>query len=156
MTKPRRLSLFFLRVAIGWHFAFEALSKIENPDWTAYYYLQASQGPFSGAFHALADSALMPLVDLLNQWGMLAIGLGLILGWFTRIWAYAGMALVFLYFLATPSWPGLEYPAAFEGNYLLVNKNLIECLALWVLALFPSGAPYGLDALFQNKKTAES
>ena len=34
-----------------------------------------------------------------------------------------------------------------EGNYLFVNKNLIEMLALLVLATTRSGRWFGLDAL---------
>ena len=34
-----------------------------------------------------------------------------------------------------------------EGNYLFVNKNVIEMLALFVLASTRSGRWFGLDAL---------
>jgi hypothetical protein len=38
-------------------------------------------------------------------------------------------------------------PPNTEGNPLFINKNVIECLALLVLATFPTGRWMGLDAL---------
>ena len=40
-----------------------------------------------------------------------------------------------------------------EGNYLVVDKNLVEIIALFVTLLFPTGKIYGLDRIFTLKKT---
>jgi hypothetical protein len=79
------------------------------------------------------------------MWGLTLIGLGLMLGALTRIAAVSGMALVFLYYLANPPFIGMDFGVATEGNYLVVDKNLVEMLALAVIALFPTGAFQGLD-----------
>jgi thiosulfate dehydrogenase (quinone) large subunit len=39
-----------------------------------------------------------------------------------------------------------------EGNYLWINKNLIELLTLWVIVLFPTWLTIGLDRFLFNKK----
>jgi len=60
------------------------------------------------------------------------IGLALILGVWIRPAALSGIALLALYYLATPP---LFAPLANgfnEGSYLVVNKNLVELFSLVV------------------------
>ncbi len=148
MTRLQSISLFILRTIIGWHFLYEGLSKVADSEWTAAGYLKASQGPFSGTFTALAkNTTLMPIVDIANQWGLVLIGLTLILGFRTKVFAILGVVLLLLYYLCAPPWRGLVYTTAIEGNYLIVNKTLIEAAALFLLAAFPSGKQYGLDLI---------
>ena len=54
--------------------------------------------------------------------------------------------LLMTYF-ASPPWPWLPTPPNNEGNYLFVNKNLIEMFALLALATTASGRWFGVDAL---------
>ncbi len=123
-----------------------------DPDWTAAGYLKGSQGLFSGIFTALAkNSTLMPAVDFANQWGLVFIGLALIVGFRTKVFAILGAILLLFYYLCAPPWIGLVYSAPSEGNYLLVNKTLIEAAALLLLAAFPSGKQYGLDLITSRK-----
>lgn len=100
---------------------------------------------------------MLSAVDFINQWGLAAIGFCLILGLFTRSAAFAGMLLVLLYYFAYPPFIGYENPLPAEGNYLVVNKNLIEAAALLVLALFPTGRALGLDGVpFRKGKSVEN
>ncbi len=85
------------------------------------------------------------MVDFLNTWGLIAIGVGLILGLLTRLAAYAGTALLFIYYLNNTPLVGMEYSLPAEGSYLIVSKTLIEAMALLVLAVFPTGSVFGLD-----------
>jgi uncharacterized membrane protein YphA (DoxX/SURF4 family) len=103
----------------------------------------------------------LPQIDTTVKWALLVIGAGLLLGLFTRLWCVAGAALLLLFYLAMPPFPvPAEGP---EGHFLLINKNLIEILALLTLATTQPGRRYGLDAwlgalgraLFGPKKTAE-
>ena len=50
-------------------------------------------------------------------------------------------------YLSYPPFPWLAVPPKNEGYYLYVNKNVIEMLALLVLATTASGRWFGLDAL---------
>jgi thiosulfate dehydrogenase [quinone] large subunit len=89
------------RVAIGWHFLYEGLTKLLNPGWTAAGYLESATGPLAGVFQAMAgNEALLTGINILNTWGLVLIGLGLILGIFTRIAQVAGIALLFTYYIA--------------------------------------------------------
>ncbi len=73
------------------------------------------------------------------------------LGIFSRYACIGGMILISLYYLFSPPLLGLEYSRPGEGSYLIVNKNLIEIFALYILYLFPTSHKIGLDRLLQNK-----
>mgnify|MGYP001822594777 FL=1 len=139
-------ALVLLRILIGWHILYEGISKLLMPNWTSALFLRDSQWILSGfADWIVSNDGLLSAVDFLNTWGLIAIGAGLILGLFTRLAAYAGMALLFMYYLNNIPLIGIEYSMPAEGNYLIVSKTLIEAAALLVLAIFPTGSAFGLD-----------
>jgi thiosulfate dehydrogenase [quinone] large subunit len=145
-------ALVSLRILIGWHFFYEGLAKITNPYWTSAGYLTESQGWFSGFFESLSASpGTLTVVDTLNQWGLLLIGLALILGVFVRTASWAGVAILALYYLAAPPFPGMEYAIPAEGSYLIVNKLLIELAAFLVILGFPTAHLFGLEQFFGKK-----
>ncbi len=140
--------LVLLRIFIGWHFMYEGLAKLTNPYWTSAGYLAESEWWFSGIFQGIAaNPTLLTAVDYINAWGLLLIGLGLMFGLFTRAATVAGMVLLFLYYVAVPPFASYSYAMPTEGSYLVVNKVLIELVAVAVLLAFPTGKLYGLDRL---------
>ncbi len=147
-------ALVTLRMFIGWHLLYEGLVKLFNPYWSSAGYLSESRWIFRGFFTWIVDHpGILKLVDILNEWGLVLIGLGLMLGLITRPAAIAGAILVFLYWLANPPFIAFRYSMPPEGSYIIVNKNLIEAAALLVLALFPTGKNIGLDRLlFLSRK----
>lgn len=146
-------ALILLRLLIGWHFLYEGIVKILNPYWSSASYLLESKWFLANFFKDIvANPVALTAVDWLNQWGLVAIGLGLILGLFTRIATVAGMLLLLLYYLSNPPFIGMSYSMPSEGSYLIVNKNLIELAALLVLWLFPTGRVLGLDSLLRQRK----
>jgi len=146
-------SLTFLRVLIGWHFLFEGLMKLFTPGWTAKSYLEGSVGPFSSIFKALASNeTILSIVDKMNVWGLVIIGLGLFIGLFEKPLKLAGILLLLLYYIAYPPFPGLSVNAPVEGAYWIVNKNLIEMAALLVLFFFPSSQITGIDSFILKSK----
>lgn len=150
-------ALVALRMLVGWHFLYEGVAKLTNPYWTSAGYLQESRGWFSWLFQGLsADPGVLTVVDFLNQWGLLLIGLALLVGSFVRLAAVAGAILLFLYYIATPPFPGMEYAIPAEGSYLIVNKNLIEIGALLVILGFPTSHQVGLDRLLARNRAARS
>ena len=93
-------ALVALRILVGWHFLYEGFIKLQNPYWTAADYLAQSRGLLSGAFHWLAaDPSRLALVDAVNRWGLVLIGIGLVAGLFTRAATVAGMLLLALYYV---------------------------------------------------------
>lgn len=151
LLRPWQLAvLVILRVAIGWHFLYEGIQKVSNPAWTSAPYLADSQWILGDLFQWIAATpSVLAVVDFLNAWGLTLIGLGLMLGCLGRVAAVSGIILLGLYYLAHPPFIGIETGLPTEGNYLFVDKNLVEMLALMVLTLFPTSQIIGLDRLIR-------
>jgi len=146
-----------LRTAIGWHFAYEGFYKLMLPGWTrtgehlaafsAAGYLRGATGPFASTFQSLATHAgVMHAVDLLVPIGLLLVGLSLMLGLFTQLGCMGAMAFLALFYLSQPPLTGLPMAGA-EGENLIVNKNLIEWLAVLLVFSLRTGSIAGLDRL---------
>lgn len=149
--------LVLLRMLIGWHFMYEGLAKLTNPYWTSAGYLAESKWWFAGMFTDIASNpTALTIVDYANAWGLLLIGVGLMLGLLTRSATIAGMVLLFLYYIAAPPFVGFVYSMPAEGSYLVVNKVLIELAALAVLLAFPTGRVFGLDRLVPWNRQPDS
>ncbi len=152
-NKIVNISLFLVRIAIGWHFLYEGIVKIYTPSWSAYGYLMDSRWIFSDVFKWMAETpAILKLVNIVNVWGLIIIGLLLMFGVFTRFAAAFGVALLSMYYLAYPPFMGSDYGVVAEGHYLLVNKNLIELLMLVVFIVYPPKNVFGLDRLWGEIK----
>ncbi|HYW78502.1 MAG TPA: DoxX family protein [Thermoguttaceae bacterium] len=149
MSKSQLAAAALVRIAIGWHFAYEGLWKVLNPDqWTSAGYLRSAEGPLATMFHwMVADDSVLRIVDLANAWGLTLIGVALMLGCLTRLTAISGIVLLALYYMAHPPWFAAQ-PGVVEGHYLIVNKNLIELLALGLIVAMPA-RPLGLDGLVE-------
>jgi thiosulfate dehydrogenase [quinone] large subunit len=151
VSRLQTVALIALRVLIGWQILFEGISKLMDPSWSSFGFLNESKWILSGLSHwIISNKDALNWVDFLNTWGLIAIGLGLILGLFCRIAAISGAFLLFVYYLNNPPFIGLEYSIPSEGNYLIVNKTLIESTALIVIAVFSSQLDFGLESLYRN------
>ena len=147
--------LVIVRVLIGWHFLYEGLVKIMNPSWSSLGYLMDSKGIFAGMFHSIGSSpAMVNVADFLNMWGLIAIGLGLILGCFTQIASIGGIILLAFYCMSHPAGISTSYALPSEGSYLWVNKNMIELFTLALLFYFPTGRQIGFDRIIFGRKKA--
>ena len=156
INKNQIFWLVALRVVIGWHFLYEGIVKLSNPNWSSVGYLLDSQGWFKDVFYWMASSpAILNTIDFLNVWGLIAIGFGLILGLLTPIALSGGILLLSMYYLSHPPFVGLKYALPMEGSYLFVNKTLIELVALIVLLSFPTGKYIGIDRLIMRKKNID-
>jgi thiosulfate dehydrogenase [quinone] large subunit len=100
----------------------------------------------------ISNDSVLGVVDFLNTWGLIAIGAGLILGLFSKVASYGGVVLLMLYYLINPPLTGLEYSMPSEGNYLIINKTLIEAVTLFVLSIFPTSHLVGLDLFLGRMK----
>ena len=131
----QQVTLILLRTLIGWHFAWEGFVKLWWPSWSrggwplgrwsATGYLQTATGPLQEFFRGLADSRWMPVLDMALQANAFLPG---------RLPVH-GVAV-----------------AGTEGNYLFVNKNLIEAAALLVLLVFRTGRIAGFDLLLAHRR----
>ncbi|NOR35062.1 MAG: DoxX family membrane protein, partial [Bacteroidales bacterium] len=145
--------LTVLRILIGWHFLYEGIAKLLSPAWTAKYYLLGSNWIFSGLFQWMASSPnVLKVVDFLNVWGLILIGLSLFIGLFVRWSSICGAVLLLFYFLAYPPIFGHTLGVVAEGNYQWVDKNLIELFMLIVFVFLPTAYFFGADRLIKRWK----
>ena len=147
--------LVILRILIGWHFLHEGVTKILKPGWTCIGYLVDSQGPFSFIFNAMAkNAAVVGVADWMNVVGLTAIGLFLILGLFERQALIGGVIMLAFYYLSHPPLFGMHFAMPSEGNYLLVDKNLIELVMMLLLYTMPTSHVVGLQRFITPPKPA--
>ena len=107
MEKMVKYFLTLLRIILGWYFLFEGISKILVSGWTSRNYLLGSTWIFSDFFYWLASSpTLVGIVDFLNIWGLILIGISLFVGLYVR-WASL-FAAILLFFLSADMTCGLD------------------------------------------------
>ncbi len=123
-----------LRMAIGWHFLYEGVWKLEQSGWSAQGFLRSSEWFAGPLFKAMAaNPALMRAIDLANEWGLVLIGLGLIAGVLARWAAGAGALLLAFYYVCQPPWLN----ATGDAHYLFLDIRIVEAAALLVLTCAP-------------------
>lgn len=91
------------------------------------------------------------------MWGLLILGTLLLIGLGTRLAAVGGAVMLMSFYLVVPPWPGVIQPPGPEHSFI-VNKNLIEAIALIGIAAMPTGTWFGLDGLIGKvfkRKAAE-
>jgi uncharacterized membrane protein YphA (DoxX/SURF4 family) len=103
-------------------------------------------------------------VDLVVTYSNIAVGVCLLAGLFTRFAALGGALFLLQIVCAQPDWPGLyPLPHPSAGRALFVNKEAVEMMALFALAMLPTGRWCGLDffvhhlivrPIFGKKETA--
>ena len=140
------IAITVMRVFIGWHFLYEGIAKVTAASWTAAGYMKQARGPFGETFKWLAAQPnLLANADMITMYGLTIVGLLLILGLFTRLAALGGIGFLLLFYFANPPFVGYFYSLPMEGSYLVVNKNLVELGALFVVLVTGSGQFAGLD-----------
>lgn len=151
-SKIQMLALVGLRLLIGWHFLYEGIVKLLNPNWSSVGYLMGAQGWFAGLFQSIGRNAtLVGIADFVTIWAMIFIGLALTLGFLLKPASLLGMVLLAMFYLAYPPFPGIDSSAPVEGTYVVVNKNLIELFALMVVMAFPTARYYGIERFFARQ-----
>lgn len=139
--------LTLVRIVIGWHFLYEGIAKLFNPEWSSAAYLMESKWILSGFFHWLAaDPARLALTDFLNTWGLVLTGIALFAGLFTRIAAITGASMLLLFYAASPPFMESSIPSA--SHFYIINYNIIEAVILVTLALLPEKYLWGLGRLW--------
>ncbi|MDQ3688075.1 MAG: DoxX subfamily [Acidobacteriota bacterium] len=161
LSTPQQIALVILRTLIGWHFLYEGFYKWMLPawgsdgkpigKWSSAGYLNAAAGPLAGLFHRLVETGWVAWIDRAIVVGLILIGLSLLLGALTKAGCWGAIFLLALFYLSWPPLQGLPQQGS-EGTYLLVNKNLIELVAVVVLLVFRTEWIAGLDLLWKRRK----
>lgn len=164
LTRSQQIALVVLRTVIGWHFAYEGFYKLVLPGWSragqivpawsASGYLQTATGPLASVFHGTAAHASMVhAIDVAMPLALLGVGLSLMLGVLTQAGCAGAILLLGLFYASQPPLSGMPMAGA-EGTYLLVNKNLVELVAVAAVMAFRTGQIAGLDVLWAGRRAA--
>jgi thiosulfate dehydrogenase [quinone] large subunit len=69
MKQATKIALLLLRIIVGWHFIYEGIIKLFQPEWSSVGYLQGSVGFLSGFYHWMASSpGLVGRQDEASAW----------------------------------------------------------------------------------------
>jgi uncharacterized membrane protein YphA (DoxX/SURF4 family) len=85
--------------------------------------------------------------DAVVKWSLVVLGGCLLLGLLSRLSSLLTALLLLSFYLAMPSLPGWPESPRLEGHYFVINKTLIETIALLALTFMPTGRWAGLDSL---------
>ena len=138
----KTLILVVIRLVIGYHFLYEGIDKLISHNWSSAPFLLQSNWIFSGFFHFLAgNQTILSIVDFMNIWGQILIGVALIIGFFSRIAAIFGAIMLLSYYIAIPP---------FVESFTFIDKNLFELFLFLVTILFPTSKIIGIDLLIEK------
>lgn len=138
MTQLQKISLFILRLSLGWMFFYAGITKVLNPEWSAAGYLKGAK-MLTGFYGWLASPAMLPFTNFVNEWGLTLLGLSLIFGLFVRLSSGAGILLMLLYYF-----PILQFPYP-NPHAFIVDEHIIYVAGLLVLLALRAGKVWGLD-----------
>jgi thiosulfate dehydrogenase [quinone] large subunit len=138
MNTAQKISLFVLRVSLGWLFFYAGITKVLNPEWSAAGYIGSAKS-FPELYSWFLQPNILPLVNLANEWGLTLIGAALFIGIFVRWASLAGIILMALYYFAALDFP---HPSA---NSYIVDEHIIYIGVFLVLAASKAGRAWGVD-----------
>lgn len=138
MNKLQQMSVFLLRISLGWMFFWAGITKVFDPAWSAAGYLQGAK-TFTGFYQWLTMPDLLPLTNLVNEWGLTLLGLSLMLGVFVRLSSVLGAVLMLLYYF-----PILQFPYPNPYSFV-VDEHIIYAFSLLVLGGLRAGRIWGFE-----------
>lgn len=138
MTQSQKIAIFLLRVGTGWFFFYAGIVKVLNPEWSAAKYLAGAK-TFASFYQWLLSPQILPVINVLNEWGLTLLGVSLILGVFVRLSSVLGAILMLLYYF-----PVLDFPTAGPYAYL-IDEHILYAFVLLLLAAFRAGRVWGIE-----------
>lgn len=132
----QKVSLFALRLSVGWLMFYAGMTKVLDPAWSAAGYLTGAKF-MTGFYHWLATPGILTVVNFVNAWGLTLLGVSLILGVAMRWSCLLGILLMVLYYLPL----GFPYPSP---HSLIVDEHIIYAAALFLLWVFRAGRVWGV------------
>lgn len=133
-----RISLFALRVALGWVMLYAGLTKVTNPAWSAEGYLKNAK-TFPELYAWFASPGILPVINFINEWGLTLLGASLIFGLFVRLSSLFGALLMLLYYFPVLTFPTIKTTA------FIVDDHIVYAIILLFFAASRAGRVWGLE-----------
>ncbi len=143
MSKLQSASLFVLRVIMGWFFFYAGITKVLSPTWSSAGYIKGASSA-AWLYQMFLNPQVLMVVDFMVKWGLVLLGVSLVLGVCVRLSSYLGALLMFLLYL-----PILKFPMAGTHAYI-VDDHIIYIAVLFLLANFKAGRVWGLENWCSN------
>lgn len=131
-----------LRLLLGWYMFFAGIEKVLDPAWTAKGFLLSAK-TFPEFYAWFAQPMNSWWIDPLNGWGITLIGVALLLGVGVRPAAWAGAALMIIYYF-----PHYVFPTVPHG--FIVDDHIIYAVAFILIALLPLAQQSGLGNIVRR------
>jgi thiosulfate dehydrogenase [quinone] large subunit len=142
MSDNFKYTITGLRLLLGVLFSWAGFEKLFDPKWTATGYLKGSEGPMADIFKSMAGSVI---IDQLVIWGLILIGLCLLLGFLVRFASFWGAFMMFLFYLSDLTW-----------EHGPVDEHIIYIAVFATLVSFGAGRHFGLDQLIEKSQFIHS
>jgi thiosulfate dehydrogenase [quinone] large subunit len=137
-----KLSATALRLVLGWYMLADGLDNLFTPGWhSSGFLLGAKTFPAFYAWFALPSNAWW--CDPLNLWSIVLIGVALILGVAVRPAAWAGAALMILYYFP-------HYVLPYVPHGFIVEEHIINAAGFVFVAVFPPAQEFGLGTFLRG------
>jgi thiosulfate dehydrogenase [quinone] large subunit len=135
MNKKITAAATLLRLLLGWFMFVDGLQILRTPGWTAASFLMSAK-TFPAFYAWFATPHNSWWVNPLNSWGIVLIGVAFLLGIGVRPAAWAGAALMILYYFP-------HYALPTVPNGYIVEEHLIYAAAFVLIAVFPAAQSFG-------------
>ncbi|MDO8430121.1 MAG: DoxX family membrane protein [bacterium] len=143
MSQIEKVSLFALRISMGWLMFYAGITKVLDPSWSAAGYLVNAK-TFAGFYQWLTQPGILPAINFVNEWGLTLLGISLLLGIGVRLSSVLGALLMLLYYI-----PILDFPYPNPHSYI-VDEHIIYIFVLLFFAAVKAGRAYGLEEWCSN------
>jgi thiosulfate dehydrogenase [quinone] large subunit len=141
----QKVTLFLLRISLGWYMLYAGLSHLTDPAWTT-----QTQGYLQGAkllaplYSWFASPSVLPFISFVNAWGLTLLGISLIFGAFIKYSAPLGAILMLLYYIPL----GIIHP---DAHSMIVDDHVVFGLILVYFMLVDAGKVWGFDGIRARK-----
>ncbi|OLP42851.1 DoxX family protein [Rhizobium oryziradicis] len=142
-NQAERILLATLRICIGWVFLWASIHHYGSTGYVAGFL--SSTKTFHFIYGPLSQSALMPVIAFLVEYGHMLIGLSLISGLLVRVSAPFAIFIMLTYWTAH-----LDFPYVQSINNLLIDEHMIYAMVLALLINRRAGHYFGLDAVLSR------
>lgn len=133
-----KIFIFWLRISIGWMFFWAGITKIIDPTWSAEGYIKTAKN-FSGLYAWFASPSVLPITNILNEWGLTLLGVAIFVGIFMRLSTFLGALLMLLYYFVILDFP---YP---NPHAFIIDEHVVYVFALFVLGSLNAGRIWGIE-----------
>ncbi len=134
MKTTQKISLFLMRVLLGWMYLYAGVTKVMKADWTAGGYIKGVL-----LYQWMLQPEVLSIVNFMNKWGLTLLGISLILGVGMRISVRLGVLLMILYYI-----PVMKMP--------YVDQHVVYSLSLVLLLVFGADKVWGMRGWLEEKR----